>query len=462
MKERIICIEDFPFHNFMEITVLQSANQHMRAKFVGIIDSDFAADCGERGLYSKIVSVQVYDEDKKKCTWLNGIVEDFQISACGDVYTLSLEMVSYSKKSDIKKHTRTFQDSSLTYEDVISILENGSGEDRLEVLIQNNQKKMPIDTFLVQYEETDWDFLKRLASRCHSHLFPCANLDRNGIYLGMYPYSYNNILDTPQYIMRKNMKEYYNNQVDLTLDYHEASAISYIVKSYNIYKLCDCIYLNGMELYVYAIESNLVGGHLVHTYTLKKDFGFQTRTTFNSNLTGVELTGKVYKIQKDMVQVKIDNDIEQQDYRWFQYSTIYSSPDNTGWYFMPELGDQVRVVFPNKYEINSYVVSSVHMGDRSEPDVKSIRTSHKKEVIFSPESIYISNGAGSHIELHDSDGITIYSEKKILIESGDNIDINGNGDISIVGDSGVKLQQKGNCIDINDTIDITAGRLRLR
>mgnify|MGYP003275667729 CR=1 FL=1 len=462
MMGRVICVENVPFQVFTEIRVSQSANQHMRAKIVGIVNEEFAVDCGVRGIYSRTVSVQVFDEYNRKFVWLSGMVDNFCISVCGGVYVLSLEIVSFSKKSDIKKHTRTFQDPSLTYEDVISILEDNSGEEKLEVLIYGGVKTTPINTFLVQYEETDWEFLKRLASRCHSYLFPCANIERNGIYIGIYSHTQVNVLDTTEYVIQKDMNEFYYNQIDSTFDYHEASAICYIVKSYHIYNLCDCICLNGMELYVYAIESELVGSHLIHTYTLKKDFGFQTRTTFNNKLAGVALTGEVFKIQKDMVQVRVDDDIEQRSYRWFPYSTVYSSSDNTGWYFMPEIGDKVRLVFPNEYEADSYVVSSVHMGERSEPDIKSIRTCHKKEIVFSPESLFISNGTGSHIELHDSNGITIYSDKQIMIESGDNIDIKGQEGINVVGNTGVVLQQKGNRIDIDDTIDITAGRLRLR
>ena len=83
-------------------------------------------------------------------------------------------------------------------------------------------------------------------------------------------------------------------------------------------------------------------------------------------------------------------------------------------------------------------------------------------MVFSPGSIRICNGAGSHIELNDNEGIIIYSEKPIKIVSEDDIDISGKGKVSITGDCGVTLQQKENRIDIEDTIDITAGRLRLR
>lgn len=464
MKERVIYIENIPFETFTKIKVSQAADQHMEAEFSGVISKEFAVDCGEHGICSENVCVQIFDEDNKKHIWLNGVIEGSHISVCGDVYTLSLRITSFSKRSDIKRHIRTFQGERITYEDVIDLLCKASRKDGcgLDVLMQDGDRKKGIQDFLVQYEETDWEFLKRLASHCHSFLFPCTSINRNGIYLGMHPYQVREELNTAEYIVRKDLKEYYYDLLDPTLDHYEASAVSYIVETDHIYDLCDCLVLNGTELYVFAIESNLVGARLIHKYTLKKKYGFQKRTIFNEKLTGAALTGTVYKIKKDMVQIILDHDIEQKDHCWFPYATIYSSPDDTGWYFMPEQGDRVRLVFPDRYEKDSYVTSSVHIGDRMDPDIKSIRTRHKKEVVFSPGSIRICNGAGSHIELNDNEGIIIYSEKPIKIVSEDDIDISGKGKVSITGDRGVTLQQKENRIDIEDTIDITAGRLRLR
>ena len=376
MKGQVIYIENIPFENFTKIKVFQSANQHMEAEFSGVISKEFATDYEKLGVYSEKVSVWICDEDNKKHIWFNGIIEEFYISVCGDVYTLLLKITSYSKKSDIKKYMRSFQGAELTYEDVIGLL------------CKNSEKKKKIHDFLVQYEETDWEFLKRLASRCHGFLFPCTSISQNGIYFGMHPYLAKGELNTAEYIVRKDIKEYYYNQSDTKLKYDEADSVSYIVESDNIYSLCDCIVLNGIDLYIFAIESNLVGARLVHRYTLKKAYGFRTRTTYNEKLAGVALMGRVHKIQRDAIQVKLDSDIEQKDYRWFSYATIYSSADDTGWYFMPEEGDRIRLVFPSRYEKDSYVVSSVHMGDRMEAEIKSIRTRHKKEVVFSPETDY--------------------------------------------------------------------------
>lgn len=84
-------------------------------------------------------------------------------------------------------------------------------------------------------------------------------------------------------------------------------------------------------------------------------------------------------MEKDQVQVSLAYDVEGGGKRWFAYSTPYSSPDGTGWYFMPEPGEEIRLHFPTQEEDAAYVVSSTHIthGNRSDPEVKFIRTQRR-------------------------------------------------------------------------------------
>ena len=65
-----------------------------------------------------------------------------------------------------------------------------------------------------------------------------------------------------------------------------------------------------------------------------------------------------------LVQVQFDEDENKEGCgrHWFDFATVYSTPDGAGWYCMPEVGDEVRVVFPDNYEEHAYVASSVHVG----------------------------------------------------------------------------------------------------
>ena len=84
-------------------------------------------------------------------------------------------------------------------------------------------------------------------------------------------------------------------------------------------------------------------------------------------MTGCSFDAVVTGGQKDRVQVEIAQDEwnAQDGKKWFPYATVYSSPDGTGWYCMPEPGDSVRLHVPESEE-DSFVMSAVHRETRSE------------------------------------------------------------------------------------------------
>jgi hypothetical protein len=98
----------------------------------------------------------------------------------------------------------------------------------------------------------------------------------------------------------------------------------------------------------------------VHFYTLKEKGSFYTKQTFNEDLIGASLRGTVREIREDSVRVDIAGDTGQSDFKWFPYATPFSQPDGYGWYFMPEIGDEIRLRFPSEKEDDAIDISSEH------------------------------------------------------------------------------------------------------
>ena len=75
---------------------------------------------------------------------------------------MQIRGISFSKKYDIKKNNRVYQDYEIMYSKVVNDLKTGDIENKdLNILINGEDKQ--IDRFLIQYRETDWEFMKRLA-----------------------------------------------------------------------------------------------------------------------------------------------------------------------------------------------------------------------------------------------------------------------------------------------------------
>lgn len=187
----------------------------------------------------------------------------------------------------------------------------------------------------------------------------------------------------------------------------------------------------------------------------------------HQEVTGCSFDAVITDVRKDKVQVEIAQDEWRaaDGKKWFLYSTVYSSADGTGWYCMPEIGDSVRLYVPEKEE-DSFIISAVHKetdSARQNPDYKSLKTKYGKEILFTPDSILVTNNQGMIVEMNDSEGITITSDKDIVIEAEENLTIaSTNASLLIAADDIVQVKQGGTTMTLSEDISFTGGEFRIQ
>jgi hypothetical protein len=123
---------------------------------------------------------------------------------------------------------------------------------------------------------------------------------------------------------------------------------------------------------------------------------------------------------------------------------------------MPEIGDRIRLYYPTEFEKDAYVISSVHlevsnepvsqqtagfMPPRSNPSYKSISNKDKKEIVFGPDGLVITNNAGMLISLNDENGINIVSNQPIYMHSDEMIEFNAGNSIYFNANEEILIEQ---------------------
>lgn len=249
----------------------------------------------------------------------------------------------------------------------------------------------------------------------------------------------------------------------------ESDCLTYIFTSRDNYLIGDYITMQGRNFYVYEIISRYTGGEMLHEYHLMQEKGLALPTACLKQVSGCSLDAIVKEVKEDKVLVGILNDEnKQQEINvFYPYATVYSTPDGTGWYCMPEPGDMVRLTIPGKQEGEAFVTSSVHVetegADRKNPDFKVLKTKYQKEVRFTPNSIVITNNQGTKIELTDGEGIHMVSANSIMLEAAEDMTISSDkGSLIVAGTSSVLLKQKGTSITLDKGISFTGGELRVQ
>jgi len=439
----------------MEVRACKAVNEHATFYIRGHVregNDDYILD----DIVNQSISFYAFDPMEGRKELFNGIISDIGMHTENDMSILSVTVVSRSALMDVALETRTFQDSGMTYENVTERM----GADFNFLWPKHGGEH--IDSMMVQYKETDWEFAKRLAGRLGTVLVPDYLLDEPHIAIGMTTRPVQAGIDMLSFKKYKSTTDY--RLCSHSIDLEERVSIEYKVKSRDIFDLCDGIPFMGQTLYVYAIDTVYEGNELLHYYTLKEKEGFYTRKRINEDLIGASLIGKVIAVQHDHVQVKINNDVEQTNHKWFPYATSFTQPDGFGWYFMPEVGDEVRVEFPGSLEHDAYVSSALHIthGSRMDADVKYIRTINGQVIQFCPERIIFNDGAGSSVILDKEQGISLNTDKIINVEAQSHIILNATGKLEFAGGKGVSVQKGNSVVNIEDMIDISSEHTRVQ
>jgi len=392
-----------------------------------------------------------------------GILTDIHIDAKTDVKYAVIIAKSYSYLLDIKKKSRSFQDINMKYSTLFSqiLAEYGA---KYHINIEDKA----IGEIKLQYEETDWEFIKRTATELSTFVSSISENEGVSCYIGLPKLEEHEIEYTLEY-STKDMATYYY----LKANGEDVKAIDYSkfnISSYEVLNLCEIIKIKRKPFIIYSYTYDFSGNEMFCKYDVQAKAGIKTNRIYPRHITGIALEGEVINVMNDMVQVYFNIDKErinetsvsenkkdsiiiknneQKKLIWFPYSTIAASTDGTGWYYMPEIGDLVKVYFPGKHLSQAIALSSV--SNYKIEDIKGIDKMKNSETIYlstkNDQALIISESGvrlsskGSYVSLNESGNLKIRSNA-IGISAKENINISANK-INMTGDLSINAKEAG-------------------
>lgn len=457
-------VSPYKFEKIKVLRITRELNEHARLYINGVISDESSDEYVEEAEDDASIKVSVKDDQGNIIDLFEGVISNIGIDASNDVRTLEIEALSKTVLMDIEKKSRTFQNENDTYKDIFKKI---NGEYNSVQIYDNATNGDNIDKLIVQYKETDWELIKRLASHFNAGVVAECQLTDIKYSLGASGDLKTYDIDEYNYSVKKGLHEYKVKAANENYDLDDLNLVSYEITTNKIMNLYSNVNFKGRNVYVYKCEIEMVDGELLNKYILRDEKGMKVRKIFNNKIVGMSLNGSVIETKNDEVKIKLEID-ENQDAgtaKWFEYSTVYSSEDGTGWYCMPETGDSIRLYFPDNEEKNAYAISSVNLKSsnsqkRSNPDEKNIGTKYGKQIVMKPGAVEIVGGGNLLMRLTDDGGIEVNSDKKIILSAQDDIEINGKSKIILQGDEGINLTQSGANMNIQD--DVTMGGSKVK
>ena len=371
-----IILNKTKLENFViqEFVLDENINEHQKLEIQLEMDDGQRKNL-ERIIEKEDVGIEIelanVDKDVKRRVF-SGIVDYFEILDYGS-YGCRILMRAFSKsvlfdRKNEKKY-RVFQDRNLMFSDIIDEINKDYADKKLEIKYSDIAKKQ-IGSLIVQFDETDWEFLVRLASQLKTGMFV---IEQGIILFG--------IVEMGE--IKKENK--YFSDYSLVRDYKN---LYYKVQSNKVINLGDTVSIseNAVENEENDKDSSGNKGNFsvlktrifLKNFILKSEFlatdmkSYHIFKKYNEKIKGCRIEANVERVFEDggiaKMEVKFaeglkkivqersneeSNDKAYDDYgikRFpLSYQTFYSQT-NTGFFCTPEVNDTVEVYFPNDDE----------------------------------------------------------------------------------------------------------------
>jgi hypothetical protein len=490
----------YPFKDILDLKIIQAINEHAYLYLCGVLPEDSGTtDYVQSTGADTEVALSYVDEHKQVKYLFCGVVKTIRQRTVAGVKQLEIEALSHSSRLDVQKHSGSFQRHNEPYSYIFDRI-NAKVKEYVPNLTgkllfaSGNEDSKPTGKLMIQYRESDWEFLKRLASHFGQPLITDPTMTNPKIYLGLPPSRPNRQSQEnangqagqqaqPSSGPELNVADYYfwrdtEGYAKATGNCRKNSGVAFSendftyceTESFDVLSLGQGVTFLNRNFYVRGIHTTMDKGTVKNVYTLATKQGMLVDDLYNRNLPGVSLQGKVKAISKDQVKVhifEIDPEYDSGGTWLYAYTTVYSSPGGSGLYIMPEVGDNVRIYFSNQKEEEAVAVSSINLtpskrGARTDPDQKVISTVHGKQVVITPGGISVIANDGLNMTLLDDGGVTITSDKKIVLDAKEEVEISSQANTINVNAPVIGLEQGGSTIDLTNIIKVGGNKVKVQ
>ena len=418
----------YPIQAVRSLRVEQKFNEHTRCTLTVAMTDEQAERCMiGAGFEDSLLICKPGNPQEEH--WFAGGISNLEMTMEDGIPSVTVEALSRSYEMDVRRKSRSYQNKQTTYTQVIKGLTEGyrKGDAQNEA----TEPGAVLGELVVQYQETDWQFMKRLASRLGTVILPDTTMDAARIYFGVPDFSWGKDLKATQYSMEQNQESYLRYREQAAENGakipSEADWISYRARSNQYFRVGENV---GFKRQIWVIAGSVITydkGTIQYEYVLVKRQALRRKSRLNKAIQGVALEGRVLKRANNMVKVHLDIDKEHDESGnwWFPYSP----EGNNIFHCMPDEGARIKVYFPNGMEKQAIAINSVRGGSEE----------MKTRTVFQKPTTKVFHMPGdAKMELGD-DGVLFEKNTVSLKLDGENIRLSAEENIVLIAVNTVEL-----------------------
>ncbi len=434
-------------------------NDHADVEFNGIVDADTGFTEIDKEIEGQEVSMDVLEDTGKTSSLFRGLARQVYVIREGEIFYIQGRLASGTYLLDMERKSRSFQDVSMTYKDVVNkVLEDTPHAAAIFTVGQNAKIGKP----LIQYLETDWEFIKRLASHFGSFVIPEVTDSKPRFWFGMRSGSGQAVFSETDYDSVTSDTYYELGGAEAGLK--RSDYFHYVVRDGQNHMIGDKTTFKSKNLVICEKHACMEHGHLVFSYHIGRDTIAGTKKTYNEKITGMSLLGTVLETQGQNVKIQLD--IDKQQSKAAAYPYPWAPATGNLMYCMPQVGTRVSLYFGNHDEHSAKAVNCVRTNGSAsplmaDPNMRYFTTEHGKQLQLFPDSLGLSGGGSEQVPLQmnlsDNLELLFQSHKSFLIHAKERITFEAEKLIRVSAPLQLTLAQAGGgqaTLNMNNQYDI--------
>lgn len=411
-----------PVHRLLELKLQVEPGCHASAEIYFMAMKENWEAAVSNTMFRENIRISIRSETGGSKVLFAGVIRKADFLREGELYFIRFTIGSASVLCDQEDKSRTFQDISNTYVQIAEhILKDGNAV-LMNTLFKDEKPLKPV----IQYAETDWQFLARLASHKKGVLYPGTASFTPYIWMGL-PEREDTWEPGADVLCEEHgISDRYHSLGGSGAGYVPGDFEYYAVSAWEHYEIGTPVLYQGGRWYVVEKAAELIQGELVFTYRIAKKSFISTPKRYNPLFAGMALLGDVMETSCETVKIQFDIDPEPQKetypYRWV--------PDTGSvMYCMPKIGTKVSVYFSGEDEWSAKAVACIRANgascpQMSDPNRRTLTTEHGKELFLHPDSIGIS------VE-ESANSFRLLDELGVKLESGTAVQIMGEDEVCL-------------------------------
>ncbi|WP_426252881.1 HNH endonuclease [Paenibacillus pabuli] len=443
-----------------KLELIQQAGAHGRLSFSGWVDEEWEETIIQKaGSHDRVGFIQM-DESGRELPLFKGQLHEIKVEATrGIVYVMAV-VISHTYELDALQRTKSYQNDKLRYLDIVNRVMKGYPEgDYIDFAFDETKT----GAFIMQYQETDWSFLKRLASHLGADLVPDVTAHKPRFWIG-YPEGRGAFeLKAIPFEKSRNIERFLHTEAQGKHAVTEEEYTTYTFDLGQELQLGDEVSSGGQIYNITSRQAMLERSLLQWKYTCALPSSHPLPRKLQTMITGAAIEGKIIDVKRNQVKVHLDMDEGQQagEARWFPYAAEGSQV----WYMMPEPGAKVKLYFPSAEEDEAMVMQSVrqepteagHVEKSSkvmqDPGVKSFGNPQGKSFTLGDSELVMNAQEGAlYISMAAGNGVTLNSTTHVQIQCMGDLNING-ASVSLEGTEGLYIQTMTDHVELVEEVN---------